>query len=74
MVISGCIRRRRKRTSLAACASCRSAGVTMTIRGRPRVSRRIRSARWSRIWPVIPAAAQRAMNPQTVRQGGKSRG
>lgn len=38
------------------------------------VWRRIRLDSWSRICPMIPAAAQRAMKPQTVRQGGKSAG
>lgn len=33
------------------------------------ISRRMRCESWSRIWLMIPAAAQRAMKPQTVRHG-----
>ncbi|KOV90792.1 hypothetical protein ADL04_35575 [Streptomyces sp. NRRL B-3648] len=38
------------------------------------ISRRIRLRSWSRICPTMPAAAQRAMKLQKVRQGGKSLG
>lgn len=72
MTISG-----RPRESLptvdAALTDCESM-IVATARGPLPISRRIRPARWSRIWPITPQAAQRAMNPQTVRQGGKPAG
>jgi hypothetical protein len=40
-----------------------------TAPGARPISRRMRLRSWSRIWPITPAAAQRAMKPEQVHQG-----